>query len=140
MFHLAVEGNFRFHLTSLRKRMQPEGSDWVEYSLPEKITFEETVSAGLKGANIEITQPGMLLYLRPKIQGDKGSITVGLFCDLLSGGLGLEPCYYVHSITVLQLDSKDKQLGTECNRTWVLPCAISSFTNTFDGDDLRFVS
>ena len=74
MFHLAVEGNFRFHLSSLRKRMQPEGSDWVEYSLPEKITFEETASVGLEGANIEITQPGLFLHLRPKFQGDKGCI------------------------------------------------------------------
>ena len=97
MFHLAVQGNLRFHLSSITKRMQPEGNNWVEYSPPEEIVFEETAAVGLQGAGIEITQPGLFLHLRPKFEGDKGCINVGLYCDLLNGGLGLEPQFYFQS-------------------------------------------
>ena len=106
MFNIIVEGNLKFHLQTIKKRMQTERS--VDYTLPDHITFEETVAADLEEAGItEIAQPGMMIHLRPRIQGDKASITIGLYCDLMSGGLGKDPGYYMYSLTILQFDNRD---------------------------------
>ena len=120
--------------------MQPEGNNWVVHNPPEEIVFEVTTEVGLQGAGIEITQPGLFLHLRPKFEGDRGCINVALYCDILNGGLGLQPQFYWHSLRVLQLGQKDYKLCAECEKSWIIPCSISSFKMKFDDEDFHFVS
>ena len=120
--------------------MQPEGNNWVVHNPPEEIVFEVTTEVGLQGAGIEITQPGLFLHLRPKFEGDRGCINVALYCDILNGGLGLQPQFYWHSLRVLQMGHKDNKLCAECEKSWIIPCSISSFKMKFDDEDFHFVS
>ena len=138
MFNIIVEGNLRYHLQTIKKRIQTEGS--VDYTLPDRITFNETVGNDLEAVGITIAQPGMMLHLRPSCSKDKASITIGLYCDLRSGGLGKDPCHYMYNLPILQYENRDTQLSNEWKKTWTIPCVISSFTYTVDGDDLHFVS
>ena len=113
----------------------------MEFTIPDHITFEETVAVGLEEAGItEIGQPEMKIYLRPRVLGEMASVTIGIYCDLMNGGQGKDPSYYMYSLTILKFDNRDTQLSNEWKKMLTIPCVISSFTNTLDGEDLHWVS
>ena len=139
MFNIEVSGNLKFHLQTIKKRMKTEKC--VEFKIPDHLTFEDTLAVNLQEAGItEIREPEMKIYLRPRILEDVASVTIGIFCDLWNGGQGDNPSYFMFNLNILKFDTQGIQLKNELKKTLTIPCVISSFTNTLDGDHLHWVS